>query len=273
MTIPRLMAKDLVWEDVSCVEDCGEFVDYLSEGTEIAVYELTDNFAIKKLATKVRAVVAIFRKSPLKNEVLQRRVVEKQTKNLTVLNDCKTRWNSTLTMFERFLKLKESIGLALIDLGGEISFQNAEWELLSDMINCLKLVEIAVKELCGAHVNLLQADIIVTELLKKMEKLILHPFCEKMYSTLVTRINERRNINSIVLGYLEYGRINPNVHHTMSQFSSISDKELINFLEKFYKRATTAAPLMKVLRKGIPKRYMLLMTMRLKKKILILQFF
>lgn len=142
------MAKDLVWEDVSCVEDCGEFVDYLSEGTEIAVYELTDNFAIKKLATKVRAVVAIFRKSPLKNEVLQRRVVEKQTKNLTVLNDCKTRWNSTLTMFERFLKLKESIGLALIDLGGEISFQNAEWELLSDMINCLKLVEIAVKELC-----------------------------------------------------------------------------------------------------------------------------
>lgn len=168
--------------------------------------------------------------------MLSRRVFEEFKKNLGPLKDCKTRWNRALTMFNRFYEIRKSIGLTLIDLGGKISFLNAEWEMLSALINCLKSIETAVKELCGAHVNLLEADIALSMLLYEIEKLKDHPFGEKMFTALVIRINERRNFNSIILGYLEHGKINPNVHPTMQLYSSISDTLLIDILVGLYTR-------------------------------------
>lgn len=94
-----------------------------------------------------------------------------------------------------------------------------------------------MKTLCAAHVSLLEADIILTMLLEQIEKLSEHPFSNKMYEALIFRINQRRNTNSIVLGFLEHQRVNPNVHKTMVQLSSLSDAKLIDILVKLYKRS------------------------------------
>lgn len=117
---------DLFCEDVSeeIEEASGEFSGCLTNTTEIIVYELSSEFGVKDLTEKIRKLVHKFRKSPLMNDALQKRVFEEFKKELAPLKDCKTRWNSTLTMFDRFYKIRKSIGFTLIDLGGKISFSN-----------------------------------------------------------------------------------------------------------------------------------------------------
>lgn len=53
-------------------EASGEFSGCLTDTTDIIVYELTSEFGVKDLTDKVRQVVHMFRKSPLKNDALQK---------------------------------------------------------------------------------------------------------------------------------------------------------------------------------------------------------
>ena len=52
---------------------------------------------IKTVIVKFRNIVRIFRKSPLKNEVLQSYIKEDLGKTLNLVMDCKTRWNSLIS--------------------------------------------------------------------------------------------------------------------------------------------------------------------------------
>ena len=53
------------------------------------------------------------------NEVLQKYVLLKQNKELSLVLDCKTRWSSMYKMVERFICLKKCISKALLDLSIE----------------------------------------------------------------------------------------------------------------------------------------------------------
>jgi len=59
--------------------------------------------------SKVRAIVKLFRKSPLKNGCLQKNCENEFGKTLSLLLDTKTRWNSLLKMLPRFLEAKAPI--------------------------------------------------------------------------------------------------------------------------------------------------------------------
>ena len=61
------------------------------------------NLEIENVLKKVRKVVKIFRKSPMKNEVLQKYVLLEQNKSLSLVLDCKTHWSSMYEMVERFM--------------------------------------------------------------------------------------------------------------------------------------------------------------------------
>ena len=63
------------------------------------------NVEIENVVKKVRKVVKIFRKSPAKNEVLQKYVLLEQNKELSLVLDCKIRWSSMYEMVERFICL------------------------------------------------------------------------------------------------------------------------------------------------------------------------
>ncbi|GBM35636.1 hypothetical protein AVEN_244522-1 [Araneus ventricosus] len=61
------------------------------------------------LLQKVRKVVKLFKRSPTKYDMyLQKYVKEDTGKELNLILDCRTRWNSLLAMIERFHKLKNS---------------------------------------------------------------------------------------------------------------------------------------------------------------------
>ena len=61
-------------------------------------------------------IVRLYRNSPAKHSILQKYVVEEKGKELILLIDCKTRWNSLLAMIERFIYLQKPINKALVDI-------------------------------------------------------------------------------------------------------------------------------------------------------------
>ena len=70
------------------------------------------------LIKKVRKIVKLFRKSPVKNDILQSYVKASNpsSQSLTLILDVKTRWNSLLDMLRRFVRLRAEIEKALIDI-------------------------------------------------------------------------------------------------------------------------------------------------------------
>lgn len=67
------------------------------------------NFTCDYLLEKIRKIFRKLKKSPLKNDYLQKYVIEKHGKNLEAVLDVKTRWNSTVAMVERFLMINNCI--------------------------------------------------------------------------------------------------------------------------------------------------------------------
>ena len=55
---------------------------------------------IGPLINKVRKIILLFRKSPTKNDILQQFIKRDFGKDIVLLKDCKTRWNSLLLMLE-----------------------------------------------------------------------------------------------------------------------------------------------------------------------------
>ena len=59
--------------------------------------------------SKVRRIVCLFRRSPVKNSILQKYVNEEKGRELSLLLDFKTCWNSLIAMIERFILLKKPV--------------------------------------------------------------------------------------------------------------------------------------------------------------------
>ena len=111
------------------------------------------------LIQKVRKVVKIFRSSPTKNDkVLQKYVKEEFGKELSQVLGSKTRWNSLVSMIERFVKLKNCIKKSLIDLESPIFFSDAEFEMLSNLLSVLLPINLTVEAICQQDATLLSAD-------------------------------------------------------------------------------------------------------------------
>lgn len=71
----------------------------------------------------------IEKRCPPKMICFCKNMLRKKGKELSLILDCRTRWNSLLSMQERFYNLKVSIDKALIDIGSEINFSGDEWSI------------------------------------------------------------------------------------------------------------------------------------------------
>ncbi|GFT38905.1 hypothetical protein TNCV_857901, partial [Trichonephila clavipes] len=107
-------------ESEELIEDLDKALDLEFEsgvGTD-ALFHIT--YAVKYSITNInettkKNVIKLFRKSPLKNDILQKYATEELGCEKIVCLDTKTRWNSLLAMLERFLEIKSAILKALID--------------------------------------------------------------------------------------------------------------------------------------------------------------
>jgi hypothetical protein len=97
-------------------ESDDEFDDAYTEENVDVTLQIGDQ--IEPLIRKVRKIVQLFRRSPVKNDKLQKYVIDSYQVNgpLHLIIDVKTRWNSLLAMLRRFLRIRTEVEKTLIDL-------------------------------------------------------------------------------------------------------------------------------------------------------------
>jgi hypothetical protein len=171
--------------------------DYESNDSddEEAECDTFDRADIHKMLLNVRKIVRLFKNSPVRNSILQKHVVEEFGKELSLLLDCKTRWNSTETMIERFLRIYESIKAALIDLNLNHQILNeTELEMLKELMATLRPVRMAVEKLSSRDANLITSEGILQFVLEELKSNNFNGNINKeVYNALTQRISQRRN--------------------------------------------------------------------------------
>ncbi len=152
--------------------------------------ELNKRFA--PLINKVRKISRSFRRSPLKNDLLERKCQEKETRHKQLLIDTKTRWNSMLAMVKRFLEMKDLVREVLEEMDNSRDFPSEEeLDLLLQVVEVLEIVEDGSMELSKDNCDLEKADITFKFLLEE-----LHPLSsfvgKATFRAVEKRVKERR---------------------------------------------------------------------------------
>lgn len=108
--------------------------------SENGTTEEQQDLELNAILKKCRNIVGFFKRSEVGNRML----VEKQkqlgvTQPLKVKQDIRIRWNSTLFMLERLIKLKEPLTIATFSLAeAPLSLDPDEWNIVEDIIPLLK---------------------------------------------------------------------------------------------------------------------------------------
>ncbi|GLV37553.1 hypothetical protein CBL_20365 [Carabus blaptoides fortunei] len=158
----RIEERDFDYEDDNSVE---ELTDYEDNHT-IFINEL------QKIVVKVRKMVKIFRKSPVRNDTnLQPQTLGTFGKEKNLLLDCIIRWNFLLKMLERFYEMRKEVKIAMLQLDYPFDLNNQE---------LLAPLEVAVQYFCKE-----EADLVLSEKALAIANVLLQK--PKI------RIKERRN--------------------------------------------------------------------------------
>lgn len=198
--------------------------------------EIHLNEIIKSLIEKIRKVVRIFRRSPTRNDdFLQKHVKAELGKELKLILDCKTRWNSLLLMLERFYQLKSCVQKALIDVKIEISFTKEELDIVSSIIAALAPVKLAVEALCSRETDLYQADITLEFMLDELSKQE-NFLSKKLKTALLNRISERRYKHSDLFNFLQERNIQEREHENYGIFNQTSKSSFITQIVSLIER-------------------------------------
>ena len=96
---------------------------------------------VAEVIGKVRTVVKMFRKSPYKNEILQKHIQAQLNTEQKLILDSKTRWNSFLEMIKIFVRAEKCIRMALVKIGTSTTITNAKIKILRNLIDVLDPVK------------------------------------------------------------------------------------------------------------------------------------
>lgn len=80
--------------------------------------------------------------------ILQKYAKKEHGKELAFLLDCKTRWNSLLTILKRFTLLKVCVQKALTDLNNPVHLDESDFDIINE------IVQLTVEDLCRSDANL-----------------------------------------------------------------------------------------------------------------------
>ena len=82
---------------------------------------------LQDVVKKVRKIVKLFWRSPVKNDDhLQPYILENFGREKMLLLDCKTRWNSSLAMLEKFYELQKEIKMDMVQLDANFDVSEKE---------------------------------------------------------------------------------------------------------------------------------------------------
>lgn len=171
---------------------------------------------------KIRKVARMFRKSPLKNGTLQKYVQEDHGKNLKLILDSKTRWNSLLAMLERYLEIRQSVSKALIDCNEEnIDLDKEEVTAIQHLVSSLQPVKAGAEKLGNRNSTLLSSEGIFQFVLNELDSQDT-AISKMIRQCLIQRINERRNKN--LVGFMKYLQSGKKYQKHCTSFAALPSK-------------------------------------------------
>lgn len=144
----------------------------------------------------------VFRKSPTKNDLLQKYVKEEMIGETNLILDCRTRWNSLADMLERFVKLKVPIQKAMIDLKINQELSESEYQRLADLSRVFEILKATVEELCKRTASLITADTALKFMFTKLDAMQHELVARELVTSLKRRVKERRLLVASTLNYL-----------------------------------------------------------------------
>ena len=151
---------------------------------------------------KVRKVVKLFKRLPARNDTLLQPYVKQEfAREISLLLDCKTRWNSLVDMLSHFLQLRGPAQKALIDLGQASLIDDGDFSVLQEMVSCLEPLKLAVTALCRRDTNLMSGEAALNFCLVNLQKQS-SELAKTLADVLGTRIQQRRKVHAAVLQYL-----------------------------------------------------------------------
>lgn len=135
----------------------------------------------------------------MKNSVLQEKVLNAFGKEIKLLLDMKTRWNSTEKMLVRFIKLYECIVEALRELRITSNISREDFALIKSLTEVLQPIRLVSEALGRRDATLLTAEGSLSFLFLKLKNQKDNPIASKLFEAVLKRINERRNIKLVSL--------------------------------------------------------------------------
>lgn len=194
----------------------------------------------------VRELFKYFRKSPLKMSELQKIIKLNHGKELALLLDVKTRWNSVLPMVRRYLVVKKDIVKALEMFNDGQLYTIRHDEALQELSDSLGPVEVSVTTLSKHSSNLIVAEAAIKYVVESLET-----FQSKLATDLVKAVTDRysarRNKQALSLMLFLHTGSYPHADSKPGfEYSSKADiKRFANALSErlFSHDATAAAPI------------------------------
>ena len=185
-------------EENSDLSDDEDSTGLLDDGMNDSISIPKVKIHFQPVISKVRKIVKLFRKSPIKNDILQEEVKKQLGKEVSLILDCRTRWNSLFSMIQQFLKIKDSIVKVLLDISPLLICSDDEFDVLSDIVAALEPVKLAAEALCRQNATLLTAEGIFKFLVNNLKQKNSH-LCTSMKDAILKRFAERRQNNLVSL--------------------------------------------------------------------------
>ena len=170
----------------------------LAHTINLAVKDALKETGTQELVSKVKAIVAFFKKSPKQTEKLKEIHKANKTQFKKLKQECETRWNSTLDMLESYIWQHTEITGVLCKAGkatlclAEPDDDKAEDEVakVKETIETLQPMKEATQELSGESFTTLSKVLpLVTALKKKTEKQT-SPLATALFTELSLRFDE-----------------------------------------------------------------------------------
>ena len=128
----------------------------LAHTLNLAVKDALKETGVKELIGKVKSIVTFFKSSPKQVQVLRDIHTKNGTKFYKLKQECETRWNSALTMFQSYITQHEEI-TEVLSKAGKANLcllkddSNDDVENIKSAIKSLKPLKEATEELSSEH--------------------------------------------------------------------------------------------------------------------------
>ena len=103
---------------------------------------------MQEMIKSAKAIVAFYNRSTKATERLKELQEQLSLPNHKLIKDCPTRWNSTYYMLQRLLEQKPAITvMCASSTGPRVSLSASEWRMMKELVEILKPLEEATREL------------------------------------------------------------------------------------------------------------------------------